>query len=107
MMFWLVFWYLYKEFGGGVDLLMNPQARAKREQIRGVERNKRHVRTVNNPNITFTPTATPPTKNKFNIDVEAWKQPLPDIKLIRTDTTLDLSQKAEKMVSADSHLLLF
>ena len=37
----------------------------------------------------------PPQKNKINIQ---WgtMYPISDIKLIRTDTTLDLSQKAEK-----------
>ena len=36
-------------------------------------------------------------KNTFNI--EAVNYSIPDIKLIRTDTTLDLSQKAEKGMS--------
>jgi hypothetical protein len=39
-----------------------------------------------------------PTKNKFNTVVRA-RPHISDIKLIRTDTTLDLSQKAEKGMS--------
>ncbi|KAG2570373.1 hypothetical protein PVAP13_7KG073609 [Panicum virgatum] len=40
-----------------------------------------------------------PIKNKFNIKVGYAH--ISDIKLIRTDTTLDLSQKAEKGMSCN------
>ncbi len=41
-----------------------------------------------------------PTKNKFNLDARQSEASLPEIKLIRTDTTLDLSHfQAEKMPS--------
>lgn len=40
-------------------------------------------------------------KNSFNI--ETGISSIPDIKLIRTDTTLDLSQKAEKGMNLPTH----
>ena len=46
-----------------------------------------------------------PTKNKFNIVVRSGPH-ISDIKLIRTDTTLDLSQKAEKGMSCLVHMPL-